>query len=174
MRLLWRGVSRSFPGCVSFLQCLYIKVWPRVDLRRAQPPLHMMALYYCIPCKCLKNNTNIFFKLFQEQNKKKHLLDLVVNTMSGKKSHSAQQVLASNAKSYCENTTIHGFVFWVTAPRLLEKLFWVVVVIVGLVFAGLIIKSAIEDWQENPGVVTIKSFSKVNYYALQLSQILVI
>jgi hypothetical protein len=94
--------------------------------------------------------------------------------MSGKKSHSAQQVLASNAKSYCENTTIHGFVYWVTAPRLLEKLFWVVVVIVGLVFAGLIIKSAIEDWQENPGVVTIKSFSKVNYYALQLSPILVI
>jgi hypothetical protein len=66
------------------------------------------------------------------------------------------------SRAYCETTTIHGFVYWVNAPRLIEKLFWVVVVLTGFVCACLIINDAFDEWQKNPGVVTINSFSKVN------------
>ncbi len=29
----------------------------------------------------------------------------------------AAEVLGENAKQYCESTTIHGFAYWVSAPR---------------------------------------------------------
>jgi hypothetical protein len=64
-------------------------------------------------------------------------------------------------RAYCEATSIHGFAYWVAAPRLLEKLFWVVVVIIGFVCASLIINKAVDDWQKHPGVVKINTFSKV-------------
>jgi formate-dependent nitrite reductase membrane component NrfD len=64
-------------------------------------------------------------------------------------------------RAYCEATSIHGFAYWVAAPRLLEKLFWVVVVIIGFVCASLIINKSVDDWQKHPGVVMIKTFSKV-------------
>jgi hypothetical protein len=51
----------------------------------------------------------------------------------------------------------------VSAPRAVEKLFWVVVVIVGFTIASLIISTAVSDWQESPGVVAIETFSKVIY-----------
>jgi hypothetical protein len=76
---------------------------------------------------------------------------------------SASNLLRTNARVYCETTTIHGFFYWVNAPRLLEKLFWVVVVLTGFTCASLIILAAFDDWQKNPGIVTINSFSKVNY-----------
>jgi formate-dependent nitrite reductase membrane component NrfD len=78
----------------------------------------------------------------------------------------ARHILAANARSYCETTTIHGFGYWVSATRRIEKVFWVIVVIIGFVCASLIIKTAVEDWQQNPGVVTINSFSKVFGYTI--------
>jgi hypothetical protein len=70
-------------------------------------------------------------------------------------------IVKANARAYCENTTIHGFSYWINAPRLLEKLFWVTVVVFGLICASLIIKTAVKDWQNNPTVTVIQSFSKV-------------
>jgi hypothetical protein len=65
-------------------------------------------------------------------------------------------------RAYCETTTIHGFSYWVTASRLLEKLFWMSVVLTGFICASLIINTAVDDWTKNPGIVTIKTFSKVS------------
>jgi hypothetical protein len=70
-------------------------------------------------------------------------------------------IVKANARAYCETTTIHGFSYWITAPRVLEKFFWVTVVVLGLICASLIINTAVEDWQNNPAVTIIKSFSKV-------------
>jgi hypothetical protein len=66
-------------------------------------------------------------------------------------------------RAYCEITTIHGFGYWVTAPRFLEKFFWVSVVFTGFFCASLIIHTAVDDWNTNPGIVTIKTFSKVSF-----------
>jgi hypothetical protein len=73
----------------------------------------------------------------------------------------ASHILAANASSYCETTGIHGFVYWTRAPRHLERLFWMLVVVTGFVCASLIVGRAMDDWQKNPGIVTINSFSKV-------------
>jgi hypothetical protein len=70
-------------------------------------------------------------------------------------------IVKANARAYCENTSIHGFSYWITAPRLLEKFFWVIVVVFGLICASLIINTAVKDWQDSPTVTVIKSFSKV-------------
>jgi hypothetical protein len=70
--------------------------------------------------------------------------------------------LQAQAKAYCETTSIHGFSYWVSAPRLIEKLFWVAVVLTGFTCASFIINHAVDDWQHNPSTVTINSFSKVN------------
>jgi hypothetical protein len=71
------------------------------------------------------------------------------------------RVLADHARAYCDSTTIHGFKYWVNAPRDAEKLFWVIVVLSGFVCASLIINTAVEDWIAHPGLVTINSFSTV-------------
>jgi hypothetical protein len=71
------------------------------------------------------------------------------------------KIVKANARAYCENTSIHGFSYWITAPRLLEKFFWVIVVVSGLFCASLIIDTAVQDWQDSPTVTVIKSFSKV-------------
>ena len=76
-------------------------------------------------------------------------------------------MILDNAVNYCETTTIHGFSYWVSARNLPEKLFWVLVVIIGFICASLIISTAIEGWLDEPGVTLIKTFSKVcdyNFY----------
>jgi MFS-type transporter involved in bile tolerance (Atg22 family) len=70
-------------------------------------------------------------------------------------------LLTRNVRAYCETTTLHGFLYCVTAPRFLEKLVWTIVICVSFVCASLIINTAIKDWNKNPGVVSITTFSKV-------------
>jgi hypothetical protein len=85
----------------------------------------------------------------------------IVNQMEKKTSVSPSNLLKRQAKAFCESTSIHGFIYWVNAPRLIEKLFWVAVVLTGFTCASLIIGAAFDDWQKNPGIVSIDSFSKV-------------
>ena len=70
-------------------------------------------------------------------------------------------MLCSSVSAYCENTTVHGFAYWVSAPRAAEKLAWVAVVIAGFAAGGSIVASAVRDWIVNPSVTTIDTFSKV-------------
>jgi hypothetical protein len=71
------------------------------------------------------------------------------------------KLLAAHVIAYCETTTIHGFSYCASAPRLLEKLFWVAVVCTGFLCAGLIVSSPLQEWRDSPGVVSINSFFKV-------------
>ena len=74
---------------------------------------------------------------------------------------SLKEILPAQGKAYCEATSIHGFAYWVGAPRILERIFWVCVVIAGFTCASLIIHAAITDWIEYPGTTGIQTFSKV-------------
>ncbi len=71
------------------------------------------------------------------------------------------RILEDHTRAYCEATTIHGFAYFVKAPRLVEKLFWVAVVISCGSYAGYIIASAVQDWTDNPTATFIRTFSKV-------------
>jgi hypothetical protein len=73
------------------------------------------------------------------------------------------RILTANAKSYCETTTIHGFGYWSSETKILEKIFWVIVVCTGFTCASFIISTAVQDWRKDPGVVKIDSFFKVGY-----------
>lgn len=72
-----------------------------------------------------------------------------------------RQTILSHARRYCETTTLHGFAYWVGAPRIIERLLWFAIVAGFGSYAAVAISSAFADWSENPGETKIKSFSKV-------------
>ena len=65
--------------------------------------------------------------------------------------------LTSTAREYCEVCTLHGFSYWVTSQRTVYKLFWVGVVLVFFVISGYFVKTATEDWRDNPTQTTINA-----------------
>ena len=77
---------------------------------------------------------------------------------------SKKNVILSNAIEYCENTTIHGFSYWVSGENLSQKLFWVATVALGLLGACLIFSSAVQGWIDEPATSVIKTFSKVSHF----------
>ncbi len=69
-------------------------------------------------------------------------------------------ILKEHARTYCETTTVHGFAYWTTAPRTIERVLWVAVVLLFGTYASTIISAAVKDWMDDPIVTTIKTFSK--------------
>ena len=80
---------------------------------------------------------------------------------SEKDENTKSNVIFANAVSYCNVTTIHGFFYCVSAENIVEKLFWVLTVVIGFTCSSLIISSAIQGWLDEPGVTVINTFSKV-------------
>jgi hypothetical protein len=83
----------------------------------------------------------------------------VISQREKKETVTTSNLLKRQAKAYCETTSIHGFTYWVNAPRFIEKIFWVAVVLTGFTVASVIISASIDDWQKNPGIVTVNTFS---------------
>ena len=80
--------------------------------------------------------------------------------MGRKEGPTLRGILSGNATRYCEATSIHGFAYWVAAPRLPEKLFWVLVTIAGFIGASLIVNDAVVNWMDQPGTTGIATFSQ--------------
>ena len=72
-------------------------------------------------------------------------------------------VLTTNAINYCETTTLHGFLYWVQARNLYERLFWIVLVVTCFISSCFIVSLSIKQWIAEPGITMIQSFSKVGY-----------
>ena len=53
---------------------------------------------------------------------------------------------------FCENTTLHGFAYVVSAPRLLERFFWGLVIAAFVSYGWTTVFKAVVDWGENPTV----------------------
>ena len=70
--------------------------------------------------------------------------------------HSVSKIL----KDYCENCSGHGFQYWVADSSVLEKLFWVAVVLFFFTSGAAMVNEAVTHWSVNPDVVEITSFSK--------------
>ena len=81
--------------------------------------------------------------------------------MGQRRKDNSLSVLKRNAKEYCNSTSLHGFAYWVQARNNIERFAWIVLTIASLTCAGVIISSAVRDWEENPGVTGIASFNKV-------------
>ena len=67
--------------------------------------------------------------------------------------------LAKTLTEYCQNSTIHGLQYCISASALVERILWVGVVCVGFTIAFTLVSSAIQHWIDVPSKVTIKTFS---------------
>ena len=56
---------------------------------------------------------------------------------------------------YCQNTSGHGFQYWVSAESAVERFLWVVVVLVGFITALFLVTSSITHWNDYPTSVDI-------------------
>ena len=62
-----------------------------------------------------------------------------------------EKVLSRTGREYCENTTVHGFAYWTGRTKYpSERLFWVLVTLIGFSCAGMILNTTITDWIEYP------------------------
>ena len=59
-------------------------------------------------------------------------------------------------RTFLESSTIHALGY-ISTTRKLERLFWIVVVILGFTGAGVIIYQSFQDWQDNPITTTIET-----------------
>ena len=76
-------------------------------------------------------------------------------------------VFSENVKSlphvlsdFCQNTSAHGFQYWVSAGSLPERLLWIVIVGCGFTLASIMVSSVVTHWINNPSAVAINTFSK--------------
>ena len=61
--------------------------------------------------------------------------------------------------SYFRETTVHGFRYVAEGENLSEKVFWIILIIVGFIISSLIIGMSFNDWQETPLQTTIDKVS---------------
>ena len=64
-------------------------------------------------------------------------------------------------REYTENTTIHGinYIFESGIP-IIERLLWIVAMIIMLIFASFLSLSAYKEWEDHPVVTTVMSTGK--------------
>ena len=64
-------------------------------------------------------------------------------------------------REYAENTTIHGinYIFESGIP-IIERLLWIVAMIIMLIFASFLSLSAYKEWEDHPVVTTVMSTGK--------------
>ena len=62
-------------------------------------------------------------------------------------------------KAYCENTTAHGFQYWISARSVAEKLLWVAIVLIGFATALISVSAAITQWIRFPTQMAIATHS---------------
>ena len=69
----------------------------------------------------------------------------------------AVNALTSTGKEYCESCTPHGFSYWVSSKRTVDKLFWISVVFFCFAGSSYFVKTAIDDWKDNPIQTTVNA-----------------
>ena len=58
--------------------------------------------------------------------------------------------------SFLESSTIHGLTH-ISTTRKYARLFWILVVVIGFIVAGLLIKESFDSWSESPVKTTIET-----------------
>ena len=67
------------------------------------------------------------------------------------------RALRTTAREYCENCSPHGFSYWVSSVRTVDRLFWVSVVVLCFAGSSFFVKTAIDDWRDNPIQTTVNA-----------------
>ena len=67
--------------------------------------------------------------------------------------------LWQDISAYFRETTVHGFRYIVEGENIIEKLFWVMIIIAGFLVSGYFILSSFHDWANTPIETTIDSLT---------------
>lgn len=76
-------------------------------------------------------------------------------------------------KNFCENTSLHGFVYLVQPTRhRVERIFWFLSVVISSILTGLLIRKLIVDSQNNPIIIykdqNIERIEEMNFPAITI------
>lgn len=66
-----------------------------------------------------------------------------------------QPSISKVLSDYCQNTSGHGFQYWVSAESSVERVVWIAVVLAGFTTALFLVTSSITHWNEYPTSVDI-------------------
>ena len=73
----------------------------------------------------------------------KYQSQITITMKREREKRSGLAIIKSNTREYCNSTTLHGFSYWVNnTDTKAEKIFWVLVVILGFAMASVIIAAA--------------------------------
>ena len=77
-----------------------------------------------------------------------------------RKNSEKANTLCQVLRDFCENTSAHGFQYWISSDSLLERLLWVAIVACGFTLCSIMIYYVVAHWINHPSSVAIKTFSK--------------
>ena len=86
-------------------------------------------------------------------------MSLVDNHTSTKRIKEELSRIKADICSYFTETTVHGFRYIVEGRDLVERLFWVTVIVTGFVLSGILIQQSFENWEDTPLQTTIETVS---------------
>jgi len=71
-------------------------------------------------------------------------------------------------RKFCSSSTIHGTYYWMETDSWAGRAFWLLVVFVGVVMAGFIIRSSFAGWKDNPVITSVaqKSIEAIPFPAI--------
>ncbi len=71
---------------------------------------------------------------------------------------------------FCSTCTIHGTYYWMESKSVMGKLFWMTMVVMGVLMAGFIIRSSFAGWKDNPVITSVmqKSIEEIPFPAITI------
>ncbi len=60
-----------------------------------------------------------------------------------------------SVQEYCDESSIHGFQFVAPSRHCGQRLIWIVLIVCAFTFAGIVVKSLLDNWDNSPTVTTI-------------------
>ena len=85
---------------------------------------------------------------------------MVINLTKMAKTMETISQIRQDVYSYFSETTVHGFRYVVEGKNLFEKMFWFLLIIIGFLISGIIIKTSFSDWERTPLQTTIDTVSR--------------
>ena len=81
-----------------------------------------------------------------------------------------EEDLGSLFHKFCSSSTIHGTYYWMESKSVAGKLFWMTMVVMGVLMAGFIIRSSFVGWQDNPVITSVmqKSIEEIPFPAITI------
>ncbi len=67
--------------------------------------------------------------------------------------------MTSLNRSFCSNTSIHGFPYLLQSRNIVERLFWLAVIVAAFAGSVVVIVQTVAFWVQNPTLTTAETYS---------------